>query len=211
MNSMIAVGIFCLVMVISFYLVDFKMRPGLRHLAEVKSRLIATRAINEVIKSKITPGIQYRNLMAIQLNNEGKVALLHPNTGEINRISAEVTLAIQNRLQDLPKEIIKIPIGQISGSRMLAGFGPDIPVRVYPVGFVESSINDNFDSAGINQVRHRINVNVKAIVKIVIPLVNQEIQVDTTIPLVETIIMGEVPDVYVGRGGVIIPGGNGNQ
>jgi sporulation protein YunB len=207
LQSMTVMGILCLVLVFCFYIVDFRIRPTLRALAEAKARVIATQAINEAIKSNICPDIQYQNLIKIQLNNEGKVSLIQPNTGEINRISSEATLAVQKRLQDLPKAIIKIPIGQVMGSKIMAGFGPDIPVKIVPIGFVESTINDRFDLAGINQVRHRIYVTIKAIVKMVVPLINQEVQVSTDIPLVEAVIMGDVPNVYVGNGaGVILPG-----
>ncbi|MGE5582481.1 MAG: sporulation protein YunB [Bacillota bacterium] len=207
LRSITTLGIICLVLVIGFYVIDFRVRPSLRHLAEAKARLIATKAINEAIRSNISPGIQYQNLIKVQFNGEGKVSIIQPNTGEINRISSEATLAIQKRLEGLPREIISVPLGQVLGSKIMAGFGPDIPVKVAPMGLVESSISDRFDLAGINQVRHRIYVTVKAIIKMVVPLINQEIQVSTDIPLVEAVIMGEVPNVYVGNGaGVIIPG-----
>lgn len=209
LNSITVAGIFCLILVIGFYVIDFRIRPTLINLAEARARLIATRAINEAVQSNISPDIQYQNLIHIQLNQEGKVALIQPNTGEINRISSEATLAVQKRLQKLSQEIVYIPMGQVFGSKIMAGFGPEIPVKIIPIGFVESSINDRFDVAGINQVRHRIYVTVKAIVKMVVPLVNQEVQVSTDIPLVEAVIMGDVPGVYVGSGGVIIPGSSG--
>jgi sporulation protein YunB len=207
LQSITLLGILCLFLVLCFYIIDFRIRPTLRNLAEAKARVIATQAINEAIRSNICPDIQYQNLIKIQLNNEGKVALIQPNTGEINRIASEATLAVQKKLQDLPRVVIQIPIGQVMGSKIMAGLGPDIPVNVIPIGFVESTINDRFDLAGINQVRHRIFVTVKAVVKMVVPLINQEIQVSTDIPLVEAVIMGEVPNVYVGNGtGVILPG-----
>lgn len=209
LKSLAVLGIFILITLISFYVIDYRIRPTLVHLAGAKARQIATQAINEAIRSNISPDIQYQNLIKVQLNHDGKIALIQPNTGAINRISSEATLAVQGRLKDLPKTVIKVPVGQILGSRIMAGFGPDLPIQVMPIGIVESSINDQFDVAGINQVRHRIYITVRAIVKMVVPLVNEEIQVNTDIPLVEAVIMGEVPNVYVGNGGIILPGANG--
>ena len=206
-NSFTCLGIFLLVLVLCFYIVDFRIRPTLHHLAETEARVIATRAINEAIRSNICPDVSYQNLIKIQLSPEGRVTMIQPNTGEINRISSEATLAVQKRLQDLPKMTVKIPVGQVIGSKIMAGFGPDIAVKVMPIGFVESGINDCFDQAGINQVRHRIYLTVKAVVKMVVPLVNQEVQVSSDIPIAEAVIVGEVPNVYVGNGaGVILPG-----
>jgi sporulation protein YunB len=206
LNSITFLGILCLFSVLCFYIIDFRIRPTLRHLAEAEAKVIAIRAIHEAIWSDISPGIKYQDLINIQLNSEGKVALIQPNTGEINRISAETMLAVQKRLQGLPKFTVKISMGQVVGSKIMASFGPDIAVKVLPIGFVESAINDRFDLAGINQVRHRIYLTVKAVVKMVIPLVNQEVEVNTDVPLTEAVIVGDVPNVYVGNGGgVILP------
>jgi sporulation protein YunB len=206
-RSLTFFGVFCLLLVFGFYFVDFRIRPTLRFLAEAKAKLIATQAINEAIRSNICPDIQYENLIHIQLTTAGKVAFIQPNTGEINRISSEATLAVQKRLGSLPKFSVKIPLSQVMGSKIMAGFGPDITVKVLPIGFVESTINDRFDQAGINQVRHRINLTVKAVMKMVVPLVDQEVEVSTNVPLTEAVIVGEVPNVYVENGGgVILPG-----
>ena len=132
---------------------------------------------------------------------------MQPNNAEINRIAVTATLAIQKRLQDLAPVTVKVPLGQVFGSRILAGYGPNLPVRVIPIGLVESVINDVFDQAGINQTRHRIFIRVKAVVKMIVPLVNEEIRINTDIPLTEAVIVGEVPNVYVGSGGVILPSG----
>jgi sporulation protein YunB len=186
-------------------MLDFRIRPTLIQLARVTAQKIAIRAINESIQSNISPDIQYQNLMNIQLNTEGRVSFIQPNTGAINRISSEATLAVQKKLQDLPKVTVKIPLWQIFGSRILAGSGPELPVKIIPVGLVESNINDHFDQAGINQTRHRIFVKIKATVKVIVPLVTEEVQVYTDIPLAEAVIVGDVPGVYMGNGGIIIP------
>ncbi len=206
-SSFITIGIFGLLMVLIFFTMDYRIRPTLVQLAMVRARQIAVQSINEAIRSDISPNIQYQNLIKITFNPQGKIILIQPNTGEVNRIASEATLAVEKKLQKLPKSEIRIPVGQIIGSRIMAGFGPQIPVKVLPVGFAESSINDRFETAGINQVRHRIYVRVNTTVKIVIPLISEEANVISDIPLVEAIVVGDVPDIFVGNGGIIAPNG----
>jgi sporulation protein YunB len=204
-SSLITLGVFFIIAVIMFYIVDFRIRPTLMNLALVKAKQIAAQSINQAVRSDISPNIQYQNLINIVFNRDGKIAMIQPNTGEINRIASEATLAVQKKLQNLPKENLKIPFGQIAGSKIMAGFGPELPVKVLPVGFVESTISDRFESAGINQVRHRIYVTVKATIKMVVPLISKEVKVSADIPLVEAIIIGDVPNVYMGNGGIVFP------
>ncbi len=205
MSSLITLGIFCFAVVIIFYIVDFRIRPTLINLSTVKAKQMAVQSINQAIRSDIAPNIQYQNLIKIIFTTDGKIAMIQPDTGEINRISAEAVLAVQKKMEKLAVENIRIPMGQILGSKIMAGFGPNLRVKVFPLGFVESSIIDKFESAGINQVRHRIFVTIKTTVKMVVPLVSEEIKVNTDIPLTEAVIVGDVPSVFMGNGGIIIP------
>ncbi len=198
--------IFLLSTAASFYILDLRVRPTLIRMARAAAQKIAVKAINESIRTNISPDIQYQNLIRVQFNAEGRVTFLQPNTGEINRIASESTLAVQRRLQNIPKTEVRIPVWQAFGSRLLAGSGPDLPVQIMPVGLVESSIHDRFDQAGINQTRHRIFVRVKATVKIIVPLVAEEVETFSDLPLAEAIIVGEVPEVFVNGGqGILFP------
>jgi hypothetical protein len=53
-----------------------------------------------------------------------------------------------------------------------------------------------FEQAGINQVKHVLCLNVEAEIKVVIPLVQETMAVSTKIPIVENIIVGQVPGAY---------------
>jgi sporulation protein YunB len=202
----VVVAALCLVFIGVFFFFDFKIRPVLKYLAEAKAKQIATRAINEAISFNVAPDIKYQNLINVKFDKDGKVAFMQPNTGEINRLAARATLAVQNRMKNLSPQTVQLPLGQVFGLKALSGFGPNLPVKLYSLGIVESSITDSFDVAGINQIRHRININIKALVKIVVPLVYQHVQIDTRVLLTEAIVMGQVPNIYVNSGGLIIPG-----
>jgi len=187
----------------SFWMIDCLIRPSLSQLAGVRAKQIAVENIHQAIQSKIVPELEYGELIELRLANDGRVAYMQPKTGALNRISASATLSIQQRLKELPQEMVKIPLGQAFGIKTLAGYGPLLPVKIIPVGVVESSIKDQFDSAGINQVRHKILISIKTTIKMVVPLVREEIVVATDVPLAETIIMGDVPDFYLGAGGML--------
>jgi len=206
LDFLIILSLLLLGLVFLFYLVDYRIRPTLMQLAKVRAVELATHAINESIQANIIPDLNYSNLIKVQMNTAGEISLMQPNTGEINRIATEATLAVQKRLIELPKMVIKIPMGQVMGSRILAAYGPILPIKVVPVGLVHSKINDTFDAAGINQTRHRIFLTVKASVRMIVPLVNEEFQVSTEVPLTEAIIVGKVPTTYVVGGNGIILG-----
>lgn len=203
--SLVTVGGFILMSLAGFWLIDFRIRPCIRELARVRARQIAIENIQKTVQSQIAPELEYAELVELRLTTDGKVAYLHSKTGAINRISAATTLIVQQCLNKIHSDTVRIPVGQIFGLKSLAGYGPLLPVKIIPVGVVESSIKDRFDSAGINQIRHKIYVRIKTAVKMVAPLVGDEIVIVTDVPLTETIIMGEVPNLFLGIGGTILP------
>ncbi len=181
----------------SFMLMDRRLRPALISLAEVKADMIATDAINRAIMEKIARGIFYQDLIAIKQDEQGKIIMAQLNTMEINRLMAETTMAIQGALLEIGEREMKIPLGEVLNIYFLATYGPRIPVRLIPIGRVNTVLLDSFDAAGINQVRHRIYLDVLTEVRMLIPFTGVEIEVHTSIPLADTIYPGEVPESVI--------------
>ena len=88
---------------------------------------------------------------------------------------------------------------------MLAKYGPQLKVSIEPIGTVSVNFKTSFQSAGINQTRHRIYLEAKTQVKVVIPLTTSTKEVKTEIPICETIIVGDVPQSYVNVPEEIVP------
>jgi len=188
---------FVLVVFILFIIIERNISPTLLAIAEARARLIATEAINEAIKNKIANNVSYKDMITIHKNINGEVTLIQINAVEVNRIESETALYISQALRKITMGGIAIPLGQVTGSQILANFGPRIKVSIIPVGTVEVDISEAFEEAGINQTRHKIFLAIKTWVKIVVPMVSSNVQVSTHIPIAETIIVGNVPNVIL--------------
>jgi sporulation protein YunB len=180
------------------FVVDNRLRPALRLLCESRARAVAVETINRVVREKIARTMRYEDLYAVRTDSRGKVVLMQPNTGELNRLSTEATVAIQNALGKLPAERISIPLGQIFGSELMGAMGPLIYIRVIPTGTVETRISDQFEQAGINQTRHMLYLQVAANIRVFVPFVSTSVNVRSEVPLAESIILGQVPQFYFG-------------
>ena len=141
--------------------------------------------------------VESKDLLDVKLDNQGKIVFIQPNTMEFNRLSAEITIDVQKTLQDLSRENIEIPLGQITGSQILASIGPNINVAVIPVGVVKIKTINNFEQAGINQTKHMISLAAETEVKIVVPMISKSSVVNTQVPIAEYVIVGDVPNTYV--------------
>lgn len=181
----------------ALWVMEIHLKPTVLAIAEARSMLIATEAINKVINQKVSQSIDPQTLVTVKVDSRGRVVLIQPNTMEFNKLAADTTIKVQDVLKELSSEKIQIPIGQIFGSQFLASMGPKITVTIIPVGTVQVKVIDKFEQAGINQTRHMVYLVATTQVKIVVPLVSKSVSVNTQVPIAEYVVVGEVPSTYV--------------
>ncbi len=186
-----------LIMIYGFVLVDKKIKPTVVAIAEVKAQEIASKAINQSIKTKLTDDIRYQDLYFIRTDSEGNVTLMQANTIMMNYLASEVALAVQETIKNIRTSEMRVPLGNIFGSQLLAQYGPKIKIDVTPIGRVNVDFFTQFEQSGINQTRHKIYLVVKAQVKTIVPFSSSTMMVESTVPIAETIIVGKVPDNYI--------------
>ena len=180
-----------------FLIIDYKLNASIIEIAKAKAQTTVVQDINTVVNQEIVSQIKYQDIVDIHKDKEDRIVLIQPNTIVLNRMMAATSLEVAKSLDNLSAENIEIPLGQITGSKILAGYGPLMKARIITVGQVYVDVLNKFEEAGINQTRHLIYFNISSKVKIAVPFLNEEINVSTTIPLAETIIIGEVPETYV--------------
>lgn len=201
-NLLITVVLAVLVsLILLLIFVDAKLKSSILEIARSKAQISGMEAINRVINDKIVSQIEYKDIVYVHKDNDGKIVLIQPNTIKLNQIMANTVIEVTDSLNRMSADSFYIPLGQLTGSKILAGYGPRIKVKTIPVGQVTVDVLDKFDQAGINQTRHLIYLKVTSKIKVAVPFMDKEVKVISTIPLAETIIVGEVPHTYVNFGG----------
>ncbi|MCG9968874.1 sporulation protein YunB [Pelotomaculum terephthalicicum JT] len=184
-------------------LLDIKLRDVFFNIAEVKTVQLVTEAIQESLQEEaMKENIRYQDLIYIHKDNEGRITLMQADTLKVNRIASNTSMAVQETLENLRRQSFSIPIGQVFGFPIFANRGPRLRYSIMQVGSVKFNITDKFESAGINQTKHTIYLNLDTNVRIVVPSKSGEALISTQMPLTENIIVGSIPDTFV-----TLPGG----
>ncbi|PZN11110.1 MAG: sporulation protein YunB [Bacillota bacterium] len=188
------------------------LAPGLLVIARREAEIRAIQTITEVVQREVAG--RYRPEDVVHVRYEaGRPVFVQVNTPLIVQVQAGVQRAVQERLNALRSEPVRIPAGAVLGSELLAGRGPAIPVQVLPLGRVDIDVRSRFEAAGINQVRHSIDLVIRTGIRVAIPLYGDTVPVEVPVPLVDTVIPGEVPPWVVpwpqgpsAPGGASLPG-----
>ena len=175
-------------------------------LAPMAEQLIATQvdnqasdAINAAIDEQIVSGeIDYARMITIEKDAQGNVNALHTNIAEINRLKTSVLKRVDEKLENLSMEELGVPIGSVLLPELLSGRGPKIPMRVLAVRTSDAVFHSSFESAGINQTKHSITIDIHVVITILTWTGTQEIAVDSAVVAAETVIVGTVPTTYFG-------------
>lgn len=180
---------------LSVALLSVNMRPAMAALAIARIRSVAARAMNDAILESMGDETNYARLIQVHESSE-RVYMLQANTHKMNILAADCTEAAQERIAQMGDQGISIPIGTITGISFLAGKGPSLKVTFSPAGSVQSEFNSEFVSSGINQTLYRVNLLLTASVRLVMPGVSETIFVRAEAAIAESIIVGDVPEVY---------------
>ena len=186
-----------LVIIYLFTFFSIKIRPTIVSVATARASNSAIRTINNVANATITElDITYEDLVLFKTNPQGQITAFSSNIVKINQIKAILATKIQSAMEKEVTLKTKIPLGTLMGYDVFSGLGPKIPITLMPVGYADIDVKSHFSAAGINQTKHEIELLITARTNVLLPMKNTEVEVATQIPLVQTIIVGTVPDTY---------------
>ena len=162
--------------------------------AETNMFEILNSTISEVIEKY---SIKYEDIVEIKYDKFGVISSINVDYGLVNRIKSEISMIISEKLSNQDEIPVYVPVGDFSKNMYFIGKGPRIKFILVQRGVVNTDLVHSFQSAGINQTMHTIEVSVDADVALMIPFYNTHTFMKTTAILSQTIINGQCPDGYL--------------
>lgn len=178
-------------------LIDVSLRPVVEKINAYECNSIVTDMINAAVADELQrEDIDYRRLVELSTNSDGEVISVESNVMNINRLRTNISARLNRELQRMSAVDIDIPVGTLMGLQLLHGHGFEVGMSLQPMGYPKTQIISEFTEAGINQTRHRIIIQIVAVVDAVVPGYSTDVTVTTSVIAAETIIIGRVPDAY---------------
>ena len=91
-------------------------------------------------------------------------------------------------------------MGNLLGSTLLLGRGPLVPVEITMLTSSRVDLKNELISAGINQTKHQIKLDVVIDIDVILPWSTVSTRVDSEILVAETVVVGRVPETYFNVG-----------
>ena len=194
----VILSIFFVVFVLVFIYFEMVVNPMVLRIAQAEVDSVATTAISDAIFEVVNDeNIDYNDIVNISYDESGAITSITSNMEKMNYLARQLSTKAQILLDNLGDLGVKIALGAFTGLEALAAIGPKVDVKMTPIGSVITTFNSSFDSAGINQTKHSIYVDVNTSVNIVLPTSSKKMTFLTSAIICESIIIGKVPNVYV--------------
>lgn len=174
-----------------------RIRPVFMEYATNIAEDSAIQEINNVIQDKIFSDRKtYENMVVLERDSENHVTALRTDVIAMGRIKAEMVNGLFERLSDLEQTTIEVPLGSVFAPNYFSGMGPSLDIGMVGMGQMSAEFISAFSSAGINQTRHNIIIEIHAGIRILTPLGGDDREIVTSYPVTDTVIVGTVPEQY---------------
>lgn len=175
------------------------LRPALAAYAENLIQYRVTIAMEQAVADAVSAhGAELSSLSAL---SDGSAAALTTDSAAAERVRASAVRNTYERLNELEQEEMSVPIGTLIDPQYLAGVGPSLSFGVVGLGMASGKMQSEFVDSGVNQTKYRMVLTVRAEVKLHALWCSRSIVIENSYPLAETVLVGDVPAVYVPHGG----------
>ena len=160
-----------------------------------------TNTVNQIVLESVNRAVdsrefEYDRMISFEKDNEGRITAVKSNMPEFNRLQSYILREVLDRIDHVSSRDLSIPLGSLTGSALLAGRGPRITVRMESVGASTARLENDFVSAGINQTKHQVRLNIDVSVSVLLPGFSTATKVSNSVVVAETVIVGSVPETY---------------
>ena len=190
------------VMCAAVRLTECALRPVLAAAARYQVRSQVTAAVEQWAARDLQErGVDYSDFVAITRNEAGEITALSADMARLNLLRAELSAHLLERLEDSQLELT-VPVGSLLPLEPTWARGPELHLRALALGTASAEFESEFTSAGINQTRHRLWLELSVPVTVLLPGGGEEPTVDSRLCVAETVIVGQVPQTWFQTGGL---------
>lgn len=194
-------GVFCMAAILALcaaaVYIKTVIEPNLDEISRIRAEAIVSRTITKAIAEQFTEQDEKMELFQISRGADGVMEVVQADSMAINRLMIQLSLHLQEHFKVMKAESFEVPTGTLLGSKILSQAGPSAQIDVLPLSVSSMDFQTEFEEQGINQTKYKIYLVICCRVRIVAPFSSETLNVTSTVPVAEAVILGRVPDSYV--------------
>ena len=184
-----------LIALIFAYTIMKSIHPIMEKQCRNMAKSVATK-ISNVEAGKVMKNYTNEDILQITKDEKGNTKMIGTNIIKLNEMISDISVRIQEGLEDIKNNTFNIRLGSFLGSRLFSGMGPNVKIRMEVIGNIDTELKSEFISSGINQTLHKIYLEVRCNIAVLTPYETIDEKIVNQILLAEEVIVGDVPSSY---------------
>lgn len=184
--------ILAIILLCLFCFVELRLQPLVSDAAKSRARAYATEVINDAVTNALTSSSP---LVSVNSGADG-VASVETDIAALSRLRSEAISTLSDALSNNDKMSFSVPLGNLTGTSLIAGRGIPIEIKLVRIGDVAADIRTEFIESGINQTLHKIALRIRVTLNVLVAGTSVKLELASDVTLAETVIVGKVPDAY---------------
>lgn len=175
--------------------------PTVRRLVSMQVDNKTSNLIQDAVSAwLVRESLTYEDLVRLEKDASGAVTAVQIDMDRANRLRAGVLEQVDLRIPDMSREDVSVPVGNVVFPALFSGRGGYLPVRVIALRSSSAELNSSFTQAGINQTIHSLELEVAVEILLLTPAGFLNLNVETRVPVAQTVIVGAVPNALITTG-----------
>ena len=186
-----------LLMIGSVVLLQLRIAPTLRRIAENQVVNAASDAIFRAARQLQTGSVDYSRIIGLEKDETGRIAALTTDMQQVAKLKSEVLAFLDEEISNMDDEALSVPVGSLLFPTFFAGRGFSIPVRVLALNSTNADFYSSIESVGINQSVQQIRITFTISLSFLTPVGISDTDVTSDVLAAQTILLGDVPESYL--------------
>ena len=149
------------------------------------------------IEKTLDDNYNYESLFNIHKNDEGEISMITADSYKFNALTSKLAENVGYFMTSYINNGVDVPIGVFTGIGLLQGVGTKIKMPLIAINSVKCDVISSFESAGINQTRHTLYVDVTPDVTVVTKFTSKKMVDNIRVMIYDNVIIGKVPEAYL--------------
>lgn len=149
------------------------------------------------IDKSLEKDFSYEELFSVHKSTAGEITMITTDAYKFNTLTTLFADSVSEFMTNYVNGGVEVPIGVFTGIRILQGYGEKIKMPLIAIHSVKCDVISTFESAGINQTRHTLYLDVTPDVSVVTRFSRKNLSDKIRVLLYDNVIIGKVPDVYL--------------
>ncbi len=195
-NKIVYITLAVTLAIVVFFELTVRDRIELAIIAQIKT--VANSTINTAVGEYIKENVDLSSgMIEINCDNSGNVKSITENAFSVNAFKTDIIKNSQEKIDKVFKTHgIDVQLGNFTGLTLLSEFGPYIAMDIDATSTITCDILSSFESNGVNQTLHRLELVVYVDIYVGNPIRIESIAFNTSYEISQTVIVGSIPSAY---------------